>query len=422
MIEWIQQQLKRWQANYQKWKEDQDRKQKLLEKKQKKIVPPTLQKLVELYPLLRFMDYYHPLLIDPDEESEFSRDLEVKEYIKQTQAELTETLYENARASRDGTNGRRIRPATPEELEKYTRKTTDQSEILKIQNDINIISAFGGIPEIKAFHLEHVLHAKMGSKVFLSSSNIVDPYFPELVSIGDNTIFGLGASVFCHEIIDGELYVGKVEIGKNCLVGVGSIVLPGTRMEEGSILTPGFLTSDLTRETMTQGLDSSIRLSKAQTEHLPKRRTEKLDFTLHDYMSKLIFPHDKPLKTPFVNMFLEWQKSPLISQAFRQKLLKQAGIKLGTNVKIEDNVHFDTFYPEKITIGNGVLIKNNATIATHEGTVNNFRTGKIEIGNNVIIESGVKILPGVKIGDNSVIYPYAFVVQDIPPNTNYQNK
>jgi len=420
MMEWIQQQLNKWQKKYQKWKAEQDRKQKLLEKKQKKMVPPSLEKLVEMYPLLRFMDYYHPLLIDPDEESEFSRELEVKEYIRQTQAALTEKLYENAIASRDNLNGRRIRPATPEELERYTKKTTDQAEILKIQNDINIVSAFGGIPEIKAFHLQHILHAKIGAKVFLASSNIIDPYFPELVSIGDNTIFGLGASVFCHELIDGELYVGKVEIGKNCLVGVGSIVLPGTRMEEGSILTPGFLTSDLNQETMAQGLDSSVRITKTQSEYLPKRRIEKLGFTLHDYMSKLIFPRDTPLKTTFVNIFLEWQKSPLLSQALRQKLLKQAGIKLGTNVKIEENVHFDTFYPEKITIGNSVIIKNNATLVTHEGTVNNFRTGKVEIGNNVVIESGAKILPGVKIGDNSIIYPYAFVIQDVPPNTKFK--
>ena len=421
MIEWIQEQLKKGQENYKKWKEEQDRKQKQWEKKQKKEIPPTLQKLVEMYPLFRFMDYYHPLLIDPEEQGEFPRDLDINEYIRRTQTELVEKLYKNAIASRDGKNGRRIRLATAEEIAKYTKRTTDQAETARIQNDINIISGFGGIPEVKAYHLKQVMGAKLGSKVFLSSSNVIDPYFPELLSIGDNTILGLGASVFCHEFIDGKLYVGEVKIGKNCLVGVGSVVLPGTRMEEGSILTPGFLTSDLKGE-MAQGLDSSVRISRDQSQTLPKRHVEKLDFTLHDYMSKLIFPKDKPFKTAFSNMYLEWQKSPLLSQAFRQKLLKLAGIKIGANVKIEENVHFDAFYPEKITIGDGVIIKNNATIVTHEGTVNSFRTGPVEIGNNVVIESGAKVLPGVKIGDNSIIYPYAFVVQDVPPNTEFKKQ
>jgi acetyltransferase-like isoleucine patch superfamily enzyme len=338
------------------------------------------------------MTYYHPLLIDPEEPNEIPRDSEIKEYIRKTQAELTERLYQNARMSRDGKNGRRIRLATLEEIEKYTKKTTLQGEILKIQNNINLVSAFGGIPEVKAFHLKNIMGANLGSKVFLSSSNIIDPYFPELLSIGDNTIFGLGASVFCHEVIDGTLYVGRVEIEQNCLVGFGSIVLPG----------------------------SSIRIPKDQSEHLPKRRVQKLNFTLHDYMSKLIFPKETPFKTALCNSYLESQKSPLISQTWRQHLLRSAGIKIGKGVKIEDNVYFDTFYPENISIGDEVIIRHDSTITAHEGTVNNFRIGKIEIGNHVIIESGAKILPGVKIGDYSVIYPYTLVDRDIPPHTEYK--
>ena len=257
----------------------------------------------------------------------------------------------------------------------------------------------------------------IGSRVFLSSSNVIDPYFPELISIGDNTIFGLGASIFCHEFIEGELHVGEVEICMDCLVGFGSIVLPGTKMEKNSILTPGFLMSDLKEEMMAKGLTGSIRIDKDQSKELQKRKVETLNFTLHDYFNKLIFPKEKPLKTAFCNMYVEWQKSPLVSQSFRQKLLKSAGIKIGKNVKIEENVHFDTFYPEKISIGNGVVIKKGVTILTHEGTVHNFRTGYIEIEDNVVIESGAKILPGVKIGKNSVIYPYSVVLNDIPPDS-----
>ena len=412
--------FKEQQKKFQQWKEEQERRQRQWQKKADKVIPPSLKKLVEMYPLIINMEFYNPLLIDPEDESEFSRNLDAKNYIKEIHAELIEKLYKNSIISRDGENGRNIRPATREELKEYNDKKTENLKIWKIENDLNIISSYAGLPEVKAYHLKS-MGAKLGSKIYLSSSNVVDPYFPELVDIGDNVVMGLGASIFCHEFIDGELFVGEVKIGKNCLVGFGSIVLPGTQMGDNSILTPGFLTSDLKERTMAKGLDGSIRIEKDQSMQLPKRRVESLDFTLHDYMSKLIFPKGDRFKTAFNNMYIEWQKSPLVSQSFRQHLLKKAGVNIGKSVKIEDNVHFDTYYPEKITIEEGVVIKSGATIATHEGTVSNFRTGNVEIGKNVIIESGAKLLPGVKIGKNSKIFPYAFVDCDVPPDSEFKN-
>ncbi|MFX0188022.1 MAG: acyltransferase [Candidatus Hodarchaeota archaeon] len=408
------------QKKFQQWKEEQERRQRQWKKKVDKVIPPSLKKLVEMYPLIKNMEFYNPLLIDPEEESEFPRNLDDKTYIKEIHAELIEKLYKNSILSRDGENGRRIRPATTEELKEYNNKKTEKISMWRIKDALNIISSYVGLPEIKAHHLKS-MGAKLGSKVYLSSSNVVDPYFPELVDIGDNVVMGMGASIFCHECIDGELYVGEVKIGKNCLIGFGSIVLPGTQMGDNSILTPGFLTSDLKENTMAKGIDGSIKIEKNANRKLPKRRVESLDFTLHDYMSKLIFPKGDHFKTMFNNMYIEWQKSPLVSQSFRQTLLRKAGVKIGKSVKIEDNVHFDTYYPEKITIEEGVVIKSGATILTHEGTVSNFRTGNVEIGKNVIIESGAKLLPGVKIGKNSKIFAYAFVDCDIPPDSEFKN-
>jgi len=419
MFEKIEEWIKEQQKKYQQWKINQEDQQSQWKKKEEKVFPPSLKKLVEMYPLIKNMEFYNPLLVDPEKDSEVSRNLEFKEYIIKTQADLIEKLLKNAIDSRDGKNGRKIRPATPKELIEYNNKKTEEMKIWKIKNDLNIISSYVGIPEVKAYHLK-TMGAKLGSKVFLSSSNVIDPYFPELLCIDNNVIMGMGASIFCHEFIDGKLYVGEVKIGKNSLIGFGSIVLPGTQMGDNSILTPGFLTSDLKENTMAKGLDSSIRITREESEELPRRRVEKLDFTLHDYLSELIFPKGKRFKAAFNNMYNEWQKSSLVSQSFRQELLKNAGVKIGKNVNIGDNVWFDPYYPEKITIEDGVIIKSGATISTHEGTVSNFRTGTIIIESGVIIESGAKILPGVKIGKNSKIFPYALVDRDVPPNSEFK--
>ena len=418
MIEKILKWFKKQAESIENWKKEQDRQKRQWEKKQNQQIPQSLDKLVKMYPLLKFMKHYNPLLIDPEGDGEAPRDQEMRDHIKRIHAELIEKLCENATKSKEGKHGRRIRPATVEELERYERMTTNQEDIWKVQHHNNMISSYSGIPEVKRHHLKK-MGSRVGARVFLSSSNVIDPYFPELVSIGDNTILGLGASIFCHEFIDGELYVGEVEIGKDCLVGFGSIILPGTKMEKKSILTPGFLMSDLKEETMAKGLDGSKRLDKDQSKELQKRDVVSKNFTLHDYFKKLIFPKENPLKTAASNTCIEWQKSPLVSQSFRQKLLRSAGITIGKNVTIEGGVHFDTFYPEKISIGDGVVIKKGATIITHEGTVHNFRTGPVEIGNDVVIESGAKILPGVKIGKRSRIFPYSVVTQDIKPDSEF---
>ena len=83
------------QKKFQQWKEEQERRQRQWKKKADKVIPPSLKKLVEMYPLIKNMEFYNPLLVDPEEESGFSRDIDVKNYIKEIHAELIEKLYKS---------------------------------------------------------------------------------------------------------------------------------------------------------------------------------------------------------------------------------------------------------------------------------------------------------------------------------------
>lgn len=51
---------------------------------------------------------------------------------------------------------------------------------------------------------------------------------------------------------------------------------------------------------------------------------------------------------------------------------------------------------------------------THEFLVDEFRTGKICIGNNTMIGANVTILPGVTIGSNVKVGAGCIVTKDIP--------
>jgi len=94
-------------------------------------------------------------------------------------------------------------------------------------------------------------------------------------------------------------------------------------------------------------------------------------------------------------------------------------IRVGKNVFINSGCHFQD--QGGITIGDGVLIGHNVVLATLNHDIDPKKRGtmypaSIVLGNNVWIGSNATVLPGVKIGDGSVIGAGAVVTRDIPAN------
>lgn len=89
-------------------------------------------------------------------------------------------------------------------------------------------------------------------------------------------------------------------------------------------------------------------------------------------------------------------------------------------VKVEDGVAvglmamLDIFFPQYISIGANSIIGYNVTILTHEFLVREYRIGPVEIGRDVMIGANATILPGVRIGDGSVVAAGAVVTEDVP--------
>ena len=97
------------------------------------------------------------------------------------------------------------------------------------------------------------------------------------------------------------------------------------------------------------------------------------------------------------------------------------GTKIGRHVDIATGVFLEDFYPELITIKDNVDIGPAVIIVTHDssGKCVSFRdvtwTKPVVIENNVYIGAGSIILPGVRIGDHSIIGAGSVVTRDIPP-------
>lgn len=104
-------------------------------------------------------------------------------------------------------------------------------------------------------------------------------------------------------------------------------------------------------------------------------------------------------------------------------------IGIGANVIVNDDVHVTAI--NRVTIGNNVLIASRVFISDHlhgryDGPNGSSPliaprlrevqgAGPVTIGNNVWIGDMVAVLPGVTIGDGSVIGAGSVVTRDIPP-------
>lgn len=128
--------------------------------------------------------------------------------------------------------------------------------------------------------------------------------------------------------------------------------------------------------------------------------------------------------------------------AKREQLLRQIFGKLGKDPYVEPTVYFgfgynveagDRFFannncvfvdPGKIVFGDGVKIGPQCGFYTALHPIDptlratGAETAKpIRVGNNVWFGGGVKVLPGVTIGDNAVIGAGSVVTRDIPANS-----
>ncbi len=120
-----------------------------------------------------------------------------------------------------------------------------------------------------------------------------------------------------------------------------------------------------------------------------------------------------------------------------QQLFKEVGknvwiepdfkCEFGKNIKIEDDVYINfgcvILDCAEVTIGSHTLIGPNVGLYAVDHSIdaleriNGGCCGKpIHIGKNVWLGGDVKILPGVSIGDNTIIGTGSIVTKDIPSN------
>jgi acetyltransferase-like isoleucine patch superfamily enzyme len=108
------------------------------------------------------------------------------------------------------------------------------------------------------------------------------------------------------------------------------------------------------------------------------------------------------------------------------EIAKRNGLQVGIGCDIPRQTIFGT-EPYLVSIGDYVDLSINVVFVTHDGSTRVFRHldkykgvkrfGRITVHNRVFIGWGAIIMPGVTIGENSIVCAHSLVVQDVPPNT-----
>ncbi|WP_129115680.1 acyltransferase [Halegenticoccus tardaugens] len=108
-----------------------------------------------------------------------------------------------------------------------------------------------------------------------------------------------------------------------------------------------------------------------------------------------------------------------ISPSLRLKnlLLRGIGVDVGRGVSWGLESTPDVFWPELITVEDDAIIGYDATLLCHEFLQDEYRTGRVVVGERAMIGAGAVVLPGVRIGADAQVAANSLVDRDVPPGT-----
>jgi acetyltransferase-like isoleucine patch superfamily enzyme len=85
--------------------------------------------------------------------------------------------------------------------------------------------------------LYRLVGIKIGKDVSVALMVMFDVFFPQLITIGDNSVIGYNTTVLAHEFLVREWATGEVVIGPNVMIGANTTVIAGVTIGEGAVVS-----------------------------------------------------------------------------------------------------------------------------------------------------------------------------------------
>ncbi|MGG3454028.1 MULTISPECIES: acyltransferase [Paenibacillus] len=101
------------------------------------------------------------------------------------------------------------------------------------------IARYCPILSVKNAIYRRVLGMKVGEHTAFGLMVMVDVFFPELITVGRNSVIGYNTTILAHEYLIKEYRLGEVRIGDEVMIGANSTILPGVTIGDGAVVAAG---------------------------------------------------------------------------------------------------------------------------------------------------------------------------------------
>lgn len=273
---------------------------------------------------------------------------------------------------------------------------------------------------------------QLGERAFVADEAVLDARRPWLITIGADSYISRHVIIFTHDgsqMQDGLTRIGRVDIGSRVYVGPGAMILPGSQIGNDSIIEAGAVVrgaipsgsyaigNPATVMSDTASIDGNSRRAAASGPSWPYEGpssdhgiTDERKPARHEALRS--GSSGAPLKRRVIGK--------LRGERTLEQLLAE-GLALGEGASVARRAYIDPGCPWLIAIGDESVISDFVIITTRDprsrALVGTTRLGRVVIGRRVFVSPGAIILPGTRIGDDSVIDVRAVVCGEIPPGS-----
>lgn len=101
------------------------------------------------------------------------------------------------------------------------------------------IARYCPVLSLKNWIYRHILGMKVGDHTAFGLMVMVDVFFPELITIGRNSVIGYNTTILAHEYLIKEYRLGEVNIGSEVMIGANTTILPGITIGDGAVIAAG---------------------------------------------------------------------------------------------------------------------------------------------------------------------------------------
>ncbi|MCW3490629.1 acyltransferase [Dethiobacter alkaliphilus] len=112
---------------------------------------------------------------------------------------------------------------------------------------------------IPSLRLKNVLYRmvgiKIGKDVSVGLMVMFDVFFPQLITVGDNSVIGYNTTILAHEFMVHQWATGEVVIGRDVMIGANTTVLAGVTVgDEATVSAHSLVNHDVLPATFVGGV------------------------------------------------------------------------------------------------------------------------------------------------------------------------